>query len=143
MKKEDLVGMSAPQIGESVRIFVSEIRKTKFRNEGFDELCVYINPKTMKVSNETKLGWEGCGSVPGLFGQVERAKEVTIEYFDREGEKHTKTCSGLLAVVVQHEIDHLNGILFTDLADPKTFISKEYYLEKIKGNERDTQKAAT
>lgn len=132
MTKEDLVGYAAPQLGESISVFVSEIRKTKFRDDGSDELRVYINPKIAQISNETKLGWEGCGSVPGIFGQVERAEEVTIEYFDEKGKKHTKTCSGLLAVLIQHEIDHLNGVLFTDLAHPKTFVSKEYYLNVIK-----------
>lgn len=133
MRHEDLVGMAAPQIGESLRIFVSEIRETKYRKGLIDELKVCINPIIIEKSEETQLGWEGCGSIPGLFGQVDRVVEITLEYTNREGIRETGTFAGLLAVIIQHELDHLDGIMFTDLADPATFVSGEYYKEHIRG----------
>lgn len=133
MRENELVGMAAPQIGESMRIFVSEIRETKYRNEGDAPLAVYINPIITESSKETVLGWEGCGSLPGLFGMVRRSKTLTIEYINREGETATTALDGLLAVIAQHEIDHLNGSMFTDLSDPATFVSGEYYREHIRG----------
>ena len=132
MRQQELAGMAAPQIRVSLAIFVTEIRETKYRSGETDELRIYINPEIVKLSHETELGWEGCGSIPGLFGQVERAKEIAVNYCDKTGVSREITANGLLARVIQHEIDHLNGILFTDLADPKTFVSREYYLEHIK-----------
>ena len=133
MKNEGLVGMAAPQIDESIRIFVSEIRETKYRKGLKDELKVYINPIIIEKSEKTQLGWEGCGSITNLFGQVERSAEVTIEYTNREGVSETGMFSELLAVIIQHELDHLNGIMFTDLADPATFVSGDHYREHIRG----------
>lgn len=133
MLENDLAGMAAPQIGESLRICVTELRETKYRSAETDRLRIYVNPEIVHVSRETELDWEGCGSIPGIFGQVERPKEVDVEFYDREGKKHHKHCTGLLARAVQHEVDHLNGILLTDLADPRTLVSREYYLEHIRG----------
>ncbi len=133
MRSEELAGLAAPQLGESMRVIVYEIRKTKYRNpEEVHDLTVCINPDIAERSEETEVGYEGCGSIPGLFGQVERACSISYTYQDQTGKWHKDTAHGLLARVIQHEIDHLNGILFTDLADPKTFVSREYYLENIK-----------
>lgn len=133
MRAEDLVGMAAPQIGKSLRIFISEVRETKYRKGVTEELQVYINPVITHVSEETSLGWEGCGSIPGIFGQVERSTEITIEYTNLEGESEAAVLSGFLAIIAQHEVDHLGGIMFTDLANPATFVSGEYYKEHIRG----------
>lgn len=135
MREEQLIGMAAPQIGDPVRIFVSEIRETQFRKTGFDTLRIYINPEIMSFSRETELDYEGCGSIPGLFGKVERSVEIFLKYQDEEGVPREMTASGLLARVIQHEIDHLNGVLFTDLADPKSLVSKDYYIKHIIGKE--------
>ena len=67
MRANELIGMTAPQISESARVFVSEIRETPTRTEEVDELRVYINPKITYFSRETELGWEGCGSIPGIL----------------------------------------------------------------------------
>ncbi len=135
MQHHTLVGMAAPQIGISLRIFVTEIKETKLRkahrNDDVDGLRVFVNPKVIAVSEKTVKGWEGCGSVAcaSLFAKVERPKEITVEAFDKDAVKFTLTATGLLARVIQHEIDHLNGIVFTDIADRKTFMSREPYLE--------------
>lgn len=135
MREKELVGIAAPQLGESLRIFVSEIRETKFRTkEEVEPLTIYINPEIVSVSHETKLGYEGCGSVAhsGLFGQVERAREVTVKFTDETGVSREMNASGLLARIIQHENDHLNGVMFTDLCDPRTLVDREYYLKSIK-----------
>ena len=131
MRKRELVGMAAPQIGESARIFVTEIRKTKHKRKGKDELRVFINPEITFKSKKKVNGWEGCGSVScaGLFGVVSRHETVTVEAVNENSEKFELKTSGLLAILIQHETDHLNGIVFTDKADRKTFMSAEEYLK--------------
>ena len=131
MREEQLIGMAAPQIGDPVRIFVSEIRETPLRKSGFDMLRVFINPEITEFSRETELSFEGCGSIPGLFGEVERSSEITVKYQDEKGVSCEMKAEGLLAHVIQHENDHLNGILFTDLADPKSLVSREYYIKHV------------
>ncbi len=134
MRADNLIGMAAPQIGESVRIFVTEIRETEFRTAAeASPLTVYINPEIYWVSHETEMGWEGCGSVAnsGLFGEVKRAKEIKVKFTDETGVSREIEASGLLARVIQHENDHLNGIIFTDLCDPKSLVSREWYIENI------------
>jgi peptide deformylase len=135
MHHHGLVGMAAPQIGKSVRIFVTEINETKLRkgmslNE-IDALRVFINPKITSSSRIQKKGWEGCGSVASanLFGMVKRPASLEIEAFDENGKPFYLKAKGLLARVIQHEMDHLNGVIFADKADTKTYMSKNEYLK--------------
>ena len=142
MRASNLVGIAAPQIGKSVRIFVTEIRKTKTRsNIELDGLRVFINPKIISVSKKKVRGWEGCGSVAegGLFAVVPRPQSVEIEAYDAQGEKFILKSSGLLARIIQHENDHLNGIMFTDIADMNTLVSRDAYL-KIKKKKIQSKK---
>ncbi|MBU2103438.1 peptide deformylase [Patescibacteria group bacterium] len=130
MRHTDLVGMAAPQIGSSVRIFVTEVRRTKVRKPiDLDSLRVFINPEIIHVSKKHALDWEGCGSVAfsGLFGKVRRPVSVTVRAQDIDGAYFELRASGLLARIIQHEIDHLNGILFVDHCSPKTFMSANEY----------------
>jgi len=132
MRACGLVGMAAPQIGVSLRIFVTEIRKTKFRkNEELDELRVFVNPKITRTSRKQSRGWEGCGSVAesGLFAKVNRHESVSIEASNEEGEKFILEAEGLLARVIQHEMDHLNGVVFIDKADLNTVMSRDEYVK--------------
>ena len=132
MRAEDLVGMAAPQIGENVRIFVTEVRETEYRKEGTDKLRVFINPKILSISEKLSSGYEGCGSVASaqFFGPVERPEEITVEAINENGETFTHTADGLLARVIQHEIDHLDGILFPQkITDMKKVMSKEEYVK--------------
>lgn len=135
MRHHNLVGMAAPQIGESLRIFVTEIRETKLRKtdkkSDVDSLRVFINPKLISVSEETKKSWEGCGSVAeaGFFAKVERPKSVVVEAFDEKGSKFRLEAKSLLATVIQHEMDHINGVVFLDKADKKTYMSRNEYLK--------------
>lgn len=132
MRAEDLVGMAAPQIGVNVRIFISEVRETEYRKEGTDSLRIFINPEIIKVSEKASDGYEGCGSVASaqFFGQVNRPDEVTVRAYNENGEEFEHTATGLLARVIQHEIDHLDGILFPEkVTDMKKIMSKEEYIK--------------
>lgn len=103
-------GLAGPQVGLSKRIFTYDI------GEGSHAL---VNPKILKASGE-EWGLEGCLSIPGLQGEVPRATKVTVEGINENGEKVHIKAEGLLARVFQHEIDHLDGVMFIDKADPDT-----------------------
>ncbi|MEK7162423.1 MAG: peptide deformylase [Patescibacteria group bacterium] len=118
------VGLAAPQVGKPLRIFlVSEEAKAaktprdrisgKKRNW---KHLFFINPKIIRISKEKELLPEGCLSVDKLYGQIGRAKKLVVEALNEEGKKFRRSASGLFAQVIQHETDHLNGILFIDKA---------------------------
>tara|TARA_A100001015_G_scaffold288665_1_gene359752 strand:- start:1410 stop:1946 length:537 start_codon:yes stop_codon:yes gene_type:complete len=116
------VAIAAPQIGESVRIFVVG-GKVYASREGKEYDAkqypdqVFINPEILKASKKMRTGDEGCLSVPFKYGiKVVRHEKITISYYDEQGEKQQRGASSFLAQVFQHEIDHLNGILYTDHA---------------------------
>jgi peptide deformylase len=135
MRHHDLVGMAAPQIGQNFRIFVTEIRETKFRKKDkksdVDGLRVFVNPKIVSFSDTEVTIWEGCGSVAesNLFGKVTRPESLVIEALNEKEIKFTLEAKGLLARVIQHEMDHIDGIVFTDKADSKTYMSRNEYFK--------------
>lgn len=109
MYDADGVGLAAPQIGILKRLIVVDV--------GDDHgLIKMINPEIVSSEGE-QFGPEGCLSIPGYNGDVRRAETVTVKGLDRDGKEFTVTGSGLFARAFQHEIDHLNGVLFTDLAE--------------------------
>jgi len=116
------VGLAAPQVGVSDRVIVVEYAEQEEAEEGQEpkevepKLYVMVNPEIVKSSPDTVLGVEGCLSVPGLLGEVERNYEVRIKALNRRGQPMKLKAEGWLARIFQHEIDHLNGVLFTDLA---------------------------
>lgn len=125
----DGVAIAAPQIGVSLRIFIVSgkifdedfIRGTNQNPQitlGKKHIpnIVFINPVFKKTSKDKKLLVEGCLSVRPLYGKVRRATKATVEAYDEKGKKFTKSGSGLLAHIFQHEIDHLEGVLFIDKA---------------------------
>jgi len=135
------VGLAAPQIGRSLQLFI--IKPTPKSKEQ-----IFINPKVTlietnelnsppvqnepkKTKEDTKL--EGCLSLPAIWGEVKRAPQVLVEYLDEQGKPHTQTFSGFPAIIIQHEYDHLNGILF-----PKRVLeqnNKLYKSHKEKGKD--------
>lgn len=125
-----LVGISAPQIGISKKILITHPRATKLgRNEKGNEI-IFINPTIKRYSRKKIDGYEGCGSVANanLFGIVCRSENIDVEYFSEDGEKRLETFSGFLAVIIQHEYDHLDGIVFTDrIKDLKSLMSGSEY----------------
>ncbi len=113
------VGLAAPQIGLSERIIVIEYFEKQEDEEKEDapkKVWAVINPEIVKASPETLLGVEGCLSIPGLVGEVERHAEVHVKALNRHGKPIRIKAKGWLARIFQHEIDHLNGILFTERA---------------------------
>ena len=113
------VGLAAPQIGLSERLLVIEYYEREEDEEIEDapkKVWAVINPEIVKKSNETIMGVEGCLSIPGLLGEVERHTEIHVKALNRHGKPMKIKAKGWLARIFQHEIDHLNGVLFPDLA---------------------------
>jgi peptide deformylase len=134
MQKSGGIGIAAPQVGESLRIIVIELRGGKRSNgEEMPEfpLTVCINPEIKKYSTETEISEEGCLSVPDIWGSVERFKKIEVSAENEKGEKIKIDVSDLVARVFQHEIDHLEGILYTDKVDYKTLHKINSEGEKI------------
>lgn len=112
------IGLAAVQVGILKRIFVIDIPETgKY---------TFINPKIIDRSTETQVFEEGCLSLPGIASEVERSKSIKIEYLDVDGNQQKLEVDGFLATAIQHEYDHLEGILFVDRLSP------EIRLEKLK-----------
>ncbi len=115
MREYDGVGLAAPQIHQSLQISIIESEKNP-RYPGAPDmpLTILINPEVTSMSEETVEDWESCLSVEDLRGKVSRSTEVNVVAFNRAGEKIKLEAKGFLAVVLQHEIDHLNGMLYLD-----------------------------
>ncbi len=114
MHEADGVGLAATQVGESINLAVIAAK---------DGELVLINPKITRSSWLKEKGEEGCLSVPGVWGMVKRSKKISVSVMDINGAPHAFKAEGFFARVVQHEVDHLNGILFIDKAY-KTFKTK-------------------
>ena len=102
------VGLAATQVGLLQAFFIYELEEDK---------GVVINPEIIEKRGETEKDEEGCLSVPGVYGIVERPTEIVVTYLDLNGKRHEEVISGLKARIFQHETDHLNGIIFTDYID--------------------------
>lgn len=111
MRKASGIGLAAPQVGVSTRLIV-------IAPDDMKPLAL-INPRIIKTEGE-QVGQEGCLSIPGLYGDVLRSSYIEVEAVDRRGNLITLELEGLPARVVQHEVDHLDGVLFTDKVDPAT-----------------------
>ena len=109
MYAEECVGLAAPQIGESKRILVVD---TSSRQPG-EKLRVFINPELVSAEGRTKYA-EGCLSIPGENEEIERFGQVTVRALDEKGQPFELVAEGLLAIALQHEMDHLDGVLFVD-----------------------------
>jgi peptide deformylase len=125
------VGLAAPQVGKSLAIFV-------IKSSPKAKLQAFINPKITKIekpmnkkakSKCKKL--EGCLSLKDIWGEVERANTVWLEYMDEQGKQHHKKFNGFIATIIQHEVDHLNGILF-----PKRVLEQKGTLYESKKNSK-------
>ena len=111
-KEHDGVALAAPQIGESVRVFV--VSPNAYEEDAKWKPLVFINPVVTKLSKKHKDMQEGCLSVRWIYGTTSRAVSATVEAYDELGNKFSFGASGLIAHIFQHEIDHLDGILFID-----------------------------
>lgn len=104
------IGLAAIQIGVPRRMLVIDIS----REDEDRKPVVFINPEILTVSDEVSTYEEGCLSIPDYYAEVERPAALTVGYIDRDGKQQTVEADGLLATCLQHEIDHLNGVLFID-----------------------------
>lgn len=105
------IGLAAPQVGLSKRIFIVEV------DEG--ESLVFINPELIETSTSFAKNEEGCLSIPGVYGAVLRPKKIVIQAENRQRRRFKMEAVGVMAVCVQHELDHLNGVLFIDKMEEK------------------------
>ena len=110
MYAADGIGLAAVQIGVPKRVIVIDLDQ----KEGKKNPKAYINPKILWASDEMAVFEEGCLSVPEIWDDVERPARIKAEYLDRDGNKQTLEADGMLATCLQHEMDHLNGVLFID-----------------------------
>lgn len=132
------VAMAAPQVGVSKAVVVVAVRPLAHRHtvQSFD--LVLINPEVTETFGAKKPMYEGCISSGSrrtafFFGQTQRYAKVTVTYMDEKGEKHTDSFEGLQAQIMQHEIDHLHGILFVDrVKDNKTFLTYSEYMKRAR-----------
>jgi peptide deformylase len=139
MREYHGVGLAGPQVHESVRVFVAAIgareRDDHEEDERGPEPVVLINPEITVVDPEVVEDWEGCLSIPDIRGRVPRAKEIKVRALDRKGERVEFQARGFPARVIQHEYDHLDGVLFFDRMrafDSLTFLDEyaRYWAEE-------------
>ncbi len=117
MYKYDGIGLAAVQIGKKIRMIVYD---STYVEEGAKKKpVIMINPKIVWTSKTTVIVEEGCLSFPEIFEDVERFEKVKVEYIGIDGKKRIKSVNGIEAVVIQHETDHLDGIVFLDRVDKK------------------------
>lgn len=125
----DGAGLAANQIGVALRVAVAEIDgvNPRYPYKPPIPLTVMINPVIERIGDETFTVNEGCLSIPDLRGDLERMLSVRVRYLDREGAQRVDEWHGVSAGTFQHEVDHLDGILFCDRADPRTFATWEQF----------------
>ncbi|MFP4526190.1 MAG: peptide deformylase [bacterium] len=119
MKRSDGIGLAAPQVGKSKRIFVIDGTPLEEDDPGLKDFRkVFINPEITHRNDTEKTYEEGCLSIPNLRDEVIRPEKIRIEYYDRDFNFHDEEYGGIAARIIQHEYDHLEGILFTDRIAP-------------------------
>ena len=119
MRQAPGVGLAAPQVAQSVRLFVAELEENK-EQPGSGKTYIVFNPEYVFKSDELVDGVEGCLSIPGWAGEVTRHARVVVKGLDKQGKRIRIEAEGWLARVFQHELDHLDGVLFTDrISDPE------------------------
>lgn len=137
MYDADGIGLAASQVDEHIQLIVMDLSEDK------DTPMVFINPKVTPLVEEKQPYEEGCLSVPEVYDKVERPNKVRIEAFDKNGEAIDKEAEGLLAVCIQHEMDHLNGVIFVDyLSHLKQTRARDKVKKVLKIREKNLEKEA-
>jgi len=147
------IGLAAQQVGEPIQLCVVDLRETE---ADFDweldgahpplELfmpMIVTNPEVMAVPKPVESAEEGCLSFPEIRGHVERPEEIAVKYQDEHGTPHVLRCNGLFARCIQHEADHINGVLFIDRMDKATLAELDPLLKALKKETREAAKKAT
>lgn len=127
------VGIAAPQVAASYRLLIIASRPNpRYPNAPEMEPTVMINPRIISTSDEMVKDWEGCLSVPGIRGLVPRHSTIAIEYSDRQGKLQQQHLTDFVARIFQHELDHLNGIVFLDrLETTQDIVTDQEYLKRM------------
>lgn len=126
-KEPEAAGLAAPQIGSNLRIILVRDFKPLPSEKILIENIIMINPKIISKSKTTDIDWESCLSIPNMYGQVKRPDSIKVVYQDESGKEHKLRAKDFLARVIQHEVDHLDGILFTEKMTGKLITEKEYF----------------
>lgn len=136
------VGIAAPQVGTSERLFIVASRPTpRYPHAPVMEPTVMINPQILSHSLERVKDWEGCLSVPGVRGLVPRYRAIAVEYTGRDGQRYQQELTDFVARIFQHELDHLDGILFVDRVEStEDLITEQEYQERVVGASWSTEK---
>lgn len=147
MREANGVGLAAPQIGKSIKLAVIETlpEEDDEGNEIEDtrQLFVIINPEIYWTSKETTKGLEGCLSIPGYLGEVERADSIRVRGLDRHGRKFRRRFDDWDARIFQHEIDHINGVLYIDkLTGPENIWTEEEFEAMREARAKDKEQPA-
>lgn len=137
MKHYGGIGIAAPQIGVSLQVCIIELEEfNRYGQEINLPFTVFVNPVVEVLSAEEAGYWEGCLSVPGLRGFVERPQNIRVSYLDEQGKQKILLAKGFLATVIQHEFDHLQGKLYVDrIKNPLLFSYQEEFDQFIKPSE--------
>lgn len=135
MKHYGGIGIAAPQIGESLQIAIIELGENNRYGEKVNfPFGIFVNPEIEYLTDELSGHWEGCLSVPGLRGYVERPKKVKVTYRDENFQKKEIIAEGFLATVLQHELDHLFGVLYVDrIKDISKLVFQKEFEEFVQG----------
>jgi peptide deformylase len=141
MKHHGGIGIAAPQIGVSLQVAVIELASSNRYGEEVNlPFTVFVNPKLEYLTQDQQGFWEGCLSVPGLRGFVERPKKLRLTWVNEKGENKEMIAEGFLATVIQHELDHLFGVLYVDrIKDPSLLSYQEEYDQFHSGNEDELE----
>ena len=133
------IGLAAPQINDMVQVAISENDEgpSRYGDLGAVEFSVFVNPRVTVLNAETKGYWEGCLSVPGLRGFVNRPQSIQVDYLDTGGCAQQRCFTGFAATVVQHEFDHLIGKLYIDHIEDPGRLSFEAEFEQFHLNTQD------
>ena len=124
MREYDGAGLAAPQVHESKRVVVMELKDNPRYPDAPDlPLTVVVNPRITPLTDDRIEGWEGCLSIPGLRGRVPRIAAIRLEAQDRHGAPFSMELEGFPAAVVQHECDHLDGVLYVDRVEDPTSLT--------------------
>lgn len=133
VKQANGVGIAAPQVAESCRLFIVASRPNpRYPHAPTMDATAMINPKILAHSTEVVKGWEGCLSIPGIRGLVPRYQVVEVEYRDRNGKLQKQELTDFVARIFQHELDHLDGIVFLDrMESTLDLVTEQEYQKRI------------
>ena len=127
------VGIAAPQVAEPDRLFIVASRPNpRYPHAPEMEPTAMINPRILSHTDERVKGWEGCLSIPGIRGLVPRYQAIEVEYSDRDGKQHQREFTDFVARIFQHELDHLDGIVFLDrVENTQDLMTEQEYQKQI------------